>query len=73
VRVIAVATHGVFAGEANAVLAASPIDRLIVTDTIAGPRLSDPALLARIDRIPVAPLLADAIGSLSPGVPDLSG
>jgi ribose-phosphate pyrophosphokinase len=63
-HVIAAATHGVFAGEANAVLAASPIERLVVTDTIPGARLSDPALLARIDRVPISPLLAEAIRKL---------
>ena len=60
-RVIAAATHGVFAGPANEVLAASPIERLVVTDTVPGQRLSDPALLARVDRVSLAPLLAQTI------------
>ncbi len=60
-RVVAAATHGVFAGPANEVLAKSPIERLVVTDTVASRRLADPALLARVDRVSIAPLLAQAI------------
>ena len=60
-RVIAAATHGAFAGPANEVLAASPIERLVVTDTVAGARISDRALLARLDRVCIAPLLARTV------------
>lgn len=63
-RVIAAAAHGLFAGPANEVLGASPIERIIVTDTVAAPRLADRALLARIDRVSVAPLIARAIARL---------
>jgi ribose-phosphate pyrophosphokinase len=63
-RIVAAATHGVFAGPANEVLAASPIDRLVVTDTIPELRLTDAALLARLERVPVAPLLAATIARL---------
>ena len=60
-RVIAAATHGVFAGPADEVLARSPIERLVVTDTVASAGLADRALLARIDRVSIAPLLARTI------------
>lgn len=60
-RVIAAATHAAFAGPANDVLARSPIERLVVTDSVASAVLTDAALLARIDRVSVAPLLARTI------------
>ena len=60
-RVIAAAMHGVFAGPADEVLAGSPIERLVVTDTVASAGLADRALLARIDRVSIAPLLARTI------------
>lgn len=63
--VIAAATHGLFAGAANEVLSASPIDRLMVTDTIPGQRLADSALLARIERVTVAPMIAEAVARLA--------
>jgi len=65
-RVLAAATHGVFAGPAAEVLGASPIERLVVADTIpAGP--VDAALPGRIERVTVAPLLAEAIARLHGG------
>ena len=67
VRVVAAATHGVFAGAANEVLAASPIERFVVTDTIPALRLTDPALVARLERVSVAPLLAATIARLHGG------
>ena len=54
----AAATHGIFAAEALDLIDASPIQRLLVTDTLpvpdAGPR-------AKLEVITVAPLLAEAI------------
>ena len=61
VRVIAAATHGLFAGPANAVLAASPIERIVVTDTLPMPRFADAPLAARVERVSVAPMLAEAM------------
>ncbi len=66
-RVYAAATHGVFAEDAAAVLAASPLDRILVTDTIEAPPFADPALAARIERVSVANLVAEAIGRLNAG------
>lgn len=51
------ATHGVFAGEALAMIERSHIDRVFVTDTI--PILNDGA--QRVEVVSVAPLLAEAI------------
>jgi ribose-phosphate pyrophosphokinase len=63
-RVFAAATHGVFAGEADAILGASALERLVVTDTIGEMRLTDPALVSRVERVSVAPLIAEAIARL---------
>ncbi len=60
-RVLVAATHGLFAAPANEVLAASPIDRIVVTDTLPAPRFADPALAARVERVSIAALLAEAI------------
>ena len=66
-RVFAVATHGLFAQPADAVLAGSAIDRIVVTDTIGGARLADAAVVARLERVSVAPLVAEAIARLHEG------
>lgn len=56
--VMAAVTHGVFSTTAGAVLETSPIDRLLVTDSVEG----HPWPLPRIVRaVSVAPLLAEAI------------
>lgn len=66
-RVIAAASHGLFAGEANAVLGASPIERIVVTDTVAGAPLTDLGLAARVERVSTAGLFAEAIARLAGG------
>jgi ribose-phosphate pyrophosphokinase len=66
-RVLAAATHGVFAGPASEVLAASPIERILVTDTIPARPAVDAALGARLERVSIAPLLAEAITRLHSG------
>jgi ribose-phosphate pyrophosphokinase len=66
-RVYAAASHGVFAGEADAVLGTSVIERIVVTDTIATMRLTDPGLVSRVERVSVAPLVAEAIARLHAG------
>ena len=66
-RVYAAATHGVFTGEADAVLGTSVIERILVTDTIPTMRLTDPGLVSRVERVSVAPLLAEAIARLHGG------
>jgi ribose-phosphate pyrophosphokinase len=62
--VIAAASHGVFAGEADAVLSASPIDRIVVTDTLPPFRIASEAVRARLEVVSVAPLFAEAIRRL---------
>ncbi len=66
-RVLAAATHGVFAGPASDVLAASPIERILVTDSIPARPAVDAALGARLERVSIAPLLAEAITRLHSG------
>jgi ribose-phosphate pyrophosphokinase len=66
-RVIAVASHGLFAGEANEVLASSPIEKIVVTDTIPDFRLVEPGLRARVERVSTAGLFAQAILRLHEG------
>lgn len=52
------ATHGIFAGDALDVLAASPVEKVIVCNTVP---VGDGAAGARIETLTVAPLLAEAI------------
>lgn len=66
-KVHAVATHGVFAPQAHTVLAASPLAGIVVTDTVAAGRLADAQLEARVARVSVAGLLAQAIAALHGG------
>jgi ribose-phosphate pyrophosphokinase len=56
-RVFAAATHPVFSGRAYANLAASPFERIVVTDTIP----LRPGAPHTIDVVSCAPLLADSI------------
>jgi ribose-phosphate pyrophosphokinase len=59
--VFAAATHGIFAAEANTILAEAPIERLVITNTIPVRRL-DPALVAqKLVVLDAAPLVAQAI------------
>lgn len=57
-RVVAVCVHAVLSGESRAKLRASPIEELIVTDTIAHPELDSSD---RIKVVSVAPVFAEAI------------
>lgn len=66
-RVIACVTHGVFAAEANAVLAQAPVDEIVVTDTLPPWRLTDPRVLERLHRISTVELIAAAIGRMHRG------
>jgi len=61
--VAAYVTHGVLSGDAVARVAASPLQRLVVTDSIMATqavRVSD-----RVDQLTVAPLLAEAMKRIS--------
>jgi ribose-phosphate pyrophosphokinase len=66
-QVLAAAAHGVFAPAADAVLGASGIERILVTDTIPPLRVSDPQLIARLEQISTAGLFAEAIRRLHCG------
>ena len=66
-RVLAVATHGVFAAAANSVLAAAPIERVVVTDTIPPLRITDAAVTSRLAQVSAAGLFAEAIRRLHSG------
>lgn len=57
-RVFASAVHGVFAGDALNVIDASPVERVVVTDTLPLPTTGRSA---KIEVLSVAPLLAEAI------------
>ncbi len=63
-RVVAAASHGVFAGDAAKVLGESPIHRFVVTDTVPGVAAVDAALGSRLERVPTAALFAEAIRRL---------
>jgi ribose-phosphate pyrophosphokinase len=65
-RVIGIVTHGLFTQGAAAVIADPAIDRVVVADSVAPFRL-DAVDRNKIDTIPAAPLLADAIRRLHLG------
>jgi ribose-phosphate pyrophosphokinase len=62
-RVLALVAHGLFMSGAMDVVADPAIERLVVTDTVAGVELASPAS-AKIDRLAAAPLLSEAIRRL---------
>lgn len=64
VRVVALVTHGLFTPGAAEVIADPAIDRVAVTDTVAPFRLGDVACRDKIDTVPAAPLLAEAVRRL---------
>jgi len=66
-RVLAAATHGVFAPAADTVLAGDEIERIVVTDTIAPLSVTAPALRARLVPVATADLIAEAIRRLHEG------
>jgi ribose-phosphate pyrophosphokinase len=68
-RVIALVTHGLFMAGSAAVIADPAMDRFVVTDAVPPFRLDADAAVPRhkIDVLPIAPLLADAIGRLHCG------
>lgn len=66
-RILAAATHGAFAVEANAILSASPIERIAITDTVVPLRATDPAFKAKLAVVSTAGLIAEAIRRLHAG------
>lgn len=65
-RVYAVATHGMFTGAAERILAEMPVD-LLITDTIPRFRLASAAALTKLRAPPAAPLCAAAIERIHGG------
>ena len=66
-RVYAAASHGVFAPAANETLGASPIDAIVVTDTVPPLRITDSRVRAKLAQVSVAPLFAEAIRRMHSG------
>jgi ribose-phosphate pyrophosphokinase len=60
-RVVALATHGLFTQGAAEVIADPAIDRLVVTDAVSPFNLPEGPARAKVDILPAAPLLAEAI------------
>lgn len=63
-RAIAMATHGLFMTGAAEALSDPALDRIIVTDAVPPFRLGEHPVRAKIDVLPAAPLLAEAIRRL---------
>ena len=68
-RVMALVTHGLFMPGAAAVLADPSIERLVVADSVPAFRLEAGAARDKLDILPAAPLLAEAIRRLNTGQP----
>jgi ribose-phosphate pyrophosphokinase len=62
-KVLALVTHGLFMPGATQVIADPAIDRFVVTDSVPAFRL-DAAARAKVDILPVAPLLAETVRRL---------
>jgi ribose-phosphate pyrophosphokinase len=67
VAVHAAVSHGVFAGAANEVLAASNVETIVVTDSLPPWRVSAAGLRAKLVEVSVVPLFAEAIRRLHAG------
>ena len=63
----AAATHGVFSPDAAAVLESSGLERIVVLDTVPRAKSLETALAPRLQILPCAPLLADAVRALHEG------
>ncbi|HET9652812.1 MAG TPA: ribose-phosphate diphosphokinase [Usitatibacter sp.] len=66
-RVLAAATHGVFTAESAAVLREAPIERIVVTDTVAPVRSLGQDVEGRIERLSTVALFAEAIRRMHAG------
>jgi len=62
-RIITAATHGLFSDPATERLQASPIDEIIVTDTVSLFHMQE-ALGDRLSVLPIAPMLADSLTNI---------
>jgi ribose-phosphate pyrophosphokinase len=63
----AAAAHGLFAGEADEVLASAPVERIFVTDSVPSFRVTDASLRSRLVTVSSAPLFGEAIARLHGG------
>lgn len=66
-RIMAAATHGLFTGDANAVLTRSSLEQIVVTDTVPPFRLEGGAAKERVVVLSSAPLFAEAIHRIHTG------
>jgi ribose-phosphate pyrophosphokinase len=66
-RVFALVTHGLFMPGAEAAIMDVAIDRVVVTDAVPAFRLGDKTARAKLDILPVAPLLAETVRRLRAG------
>jgi len=65
--VLAAASHGLFAASADATLASSCVEQIVVTDTIPPERVTAPGLRAKLATVSTAGLFAEAIRRLHAG------
>lgn len=74
-RVSAAATHGMFTGEADSRLAEPSLGELVITDTIAPFRLTNPAVQQKLVTLQAAPLFGEAAWRIHEGgsIVDLLG
>ena len=66
-QVYAIATHGLFAADAEAVLSTAPIDHIVVTNSVTPGRLSKEFQTQRVQTVSVAPLFGEAIRRMHEG------
>lgn len=66
-RVFAAATHGLFAGKADALFLEPAVERIVVTDTVPPFRLSAETIATRLTVLKTAPLLAEAVRRIHEG------
>lgn len=66
-RTFAVVTHGMFSGNADAILSDTALHRIVVTNTIPPFRLEGGASREKLEIVDVAPLFADVINRLHSG------
>jgi ribose-phosphate pyrophosphokinase len=66
-RVLGAATHGLFTGNAPVLLAESPIERIVVSDSVPPFRLTQSPASAKLDVVSCVDLFAEAIKRLHEG------
>ncbi|EDZ67853.1 ribose-phosphate pyrophosphokinase subfamily [Nitrosococcus oceani AFC27] len=66
-KIYAAATHGLFVGQANEILAASALEKVIIADTIPPFRLNEKIIKEKLQVVDSARLFADAIQCVHSG------